>query len=171
MYLSFLGRAWANPTLAWSTGTRASTDRPSVRPTDRVRPIHMIWIRCTCPRWHAERPCHACACVRTWWWTVQCVVLIAIRPRTPTMGKRKAETPVQWTVKLERERDQRISSYLRSLVGVAILGFHVRQCSCESLYTNPFSHYYTSTTRTHSILDKTCAHKMLTGVHSPHPLT
>ena len=117
-------------------------DRPSDRPTDRVLPIHMIRIRCTCPRWHAVRPCQACVRVCTWWWTVQCIVLIAIRPRMPTMGKRKAETPAQWSVKLKRERDQRISSYLRSLVGVAILGFHVRQCSCWSLHTNPFSHYY-----------------------------
>ena len=64
-------------------------------------------------------------------------------------------------------RDQRISSYLCSLVGVTILGFHVRQCSCWSLHTNPFSHYYISTKCTHSILDKTCAQEMLTGVHDP----
>ena len=50
------------------------------------------------------------------------------------------------------------------LVSVAILGFHVRQFSRWSLYTKPFSHFYISTTRTHSILDKTCAHIMLTGM-------
>ena len=38
----------------------------------------------------------------------------------PTMGKRKAETPAQRTARLERERDQRTSSYLRFLVGVAM---------------------------------------------------
>ena len=34
----------------------------------------------------------------------------------------------------------------------------------------PFFTLLLSTTRTHSILDKTCAHKMLMGMHRPHPL-
>ena len=42
-------------------------------------------------------------------------------------GKAKTETPVKRTARLERERDQRTSSYFRFLVGVAILGFHARQ--------------------------------------------
>ena len=45
------------------------------------------------------------------------VVVTATRPRTLTMLKRKADTPAQRTVRLEWERDQLISSYLRSLVG------------------------------------------------------
>ena len=36
------------------------------------------------------------------------------------MGKRKAETSAQRTARLERERDQRTSSYLRFLVSVAM---------------------------------------------------
>ena len=30
--------------------------RPTDRPTDRVHPIHVIQIRCTCPRCHAAMP-------------------------------------------------------------------------------------------------------------------
>ena len=53
-------------------------------------------------------------------WTVQCVVVIATRLRTLAMGKRKAETHTQRTARLERARDQRTSSYLRFLFGVAM---------------------------------------------------
>ena len=81
------------------------------RPTDRVCPIHVILIRCTCPRCQAAMP-HSCMFDM---WIVQCVVEIATRLRMPTMGKRKAETPAQRTARLERERDQRTS-----LVGVAM---------------------------------------------------
>ena len=34
-------------------------DRPTDRPTDRVRPIHVMMIRCTCPRCQAAMP-HSC---------------------------------------------------------------------------------------------------------------
>ena len=71
-------------------------------------------------------------------WTVQWSVEIATRLRTPTMGKRKAETPAQWTARLERERDQRTSSYLRFLVGVAMHPW----VSCTSVF---LAGYFTQT--------------------------
>ena len=46
-------------------------DRPTNWPTDCVCPIHVILIHCTCPRCHTMP--HWCA----WWWTVQCIVVIA----------------------------------------------------------------------------------------------
>jgi len=113
-------------------------DQPCPSHSRDMDMLHMLMLACHIRPW----PFHASARVRAWWWTVQCIVVIAIRPRTLTMGKRKAETPAQRTARLERERDKRTSSYLRFLVGVAILGFHVRQFSRWSLYTNPFSHFY-----------------------------
>ena len=55
---------------------------------------------------------------------------IATRLRTPTTGKRKAETPTQRTARLEQERDQRTPSYLHFLVGVAM---HI-WISCTSVF-------------------------------------
>ena len=91
-------------------------DRPTDRPTDRPclsrsRDTDMLHVP-TLPSRHATFMSDMS--------TVQCVVEIATRLRTPTMGKRKAETPMQRTARLERERDQRTSSYLRFIVGVAM---------------------------------------------------
>ena len=100
--LAFLGWAWTSPTLAWSTGTRASTNQL----TDRPCPFHSRdtdTLHVPTLARHI-RPCHASAHVRAWWWTVQCAVVISIRPRMLTMGKRKAETFAQQTVRLEQER-------------------------------------------------------------------
>ena len=94
------------------------TDRPTDRPTDWLtdrptdRPCHshsrdMDTLHVPMPPCHA----HVNSAVR---------VVIATRLRMPTMEKRKAETPTHWTVRLERERDQRSPSYLCFLVGVAI---------------------------------------------------
>ena len=94
----------------------------------------------TLPRRHA-----------TLMWTVQCVVVIVTRLRTLTMGKRKAETPTQRTVRLEWEIDQRTSSYLRFLVGVAMHPW----VSCTSVF---LPSYFTQTLF-HSFLHKhnTCS--------------
>ena len=105
-----LGRAWASPTLAWSTGPRASTNRP----TDSVCPIHVILIHCTCPHYHAVPPCHVHvnSAVRS---------CDSYKTKNGNNGKVKSRpTPVQRTARLEWERDQRASSYLRFFVGVAM---------------------------------------------------
>ena len=77
-------------------------------PTDRPTVSVPLMIRCTCLCCHAAMP--------LMWTDVE----IATWLRTPTMGKQKAETPAQRTARLERERDQRTSSFLRFLVGVAM---------------------------------------------------
>ena len=90
------------------------THTPAHTPSNRTVSVPFMWY---CPRCHAmPRSC-------LWWWTVQCVVLvvIALRLRTPTMGKRKAETPVQQTARLEWETDQRTASYLASLLVLPFL--------------------------------------------------
>ena len=46
MYLSFLGQAWANPTLAWSTGTHASTDRPCPSHSHDTDTLHVSMLAC-----------------------------------------------------------------------------------------------------------------------------
>ena len=93
-------------------------DRPTDRPTNRVRPIHVlcvILICCTSPRYPRgaamPRSYHVNSAVRSH---------DSYKLRTPTMGKRKAETPAQRTARLEREGNQRTSSYLRFLVGLAM---------------------------------------------------
>ena len=88
------------------------TDQPTDQPTDRPCPSHS---RDTDTLHVPTLPSRNATLM-----SVQCVVEIATRLRTPTMGKRKAETPAQRTARLERERDQRTSSYLRFLVGVAM---------------------------------------------------
>ena len=139
----------ARPTLSWSTGPHAPTDWPIDRPTVSV-PFTWYWY---VARAHTNmRRRHA-----TLMWTVQCVVVIATRLRTPTMGKRKAETPAQRTVRLERERDQRTSSYLHFLsVSPSILEFYVRQFFSPVTSHKPFlTLSYIRTTCAHCILDKT----------------
>jgi len=137
------------------------------RPTDRVRPIHVILIHCMCQRCQAAMP-HSCPT-----WTLQCVVEIATRLRTATMGKCKADTRLSATNCEAGTRDQRTSWYLRFLVSVAMHPwvFTYVSFSRRLLHTNPFSHSYMSTTRAYCILDKTYRHVMHTGLHRPHPLT
>ena len=50
-------------------------------------------------------------------------VVIATKPRTLTVGKQKAETPMQQTARLEWERDQWTSSYLCFLSVSPFLAF------------------------------------------------
>ena len=160
--LKLIGASLSEPHTIVVCGTTC-IDRPTDWPTDHVRPIHDMLHVPTLPRCHAAMPLM---------WTVQCVVEIATRLRTPTMGKWKAETPTQWTARLERERDQRIFSYLCFIVSVAILGFHVCQFFSPVTSHKPlFTLSYISTTCAHCILDKTYGHVMHTGVHRPHPLT
>ena len=77
--------------------------------------VHII---VSCQAVHAPLPGRG----HGWLGTRLCkVVVIATRPRTPTMGKRKVEIPTQRTARLEQERDQQTSSYLHFLVGVTTL--------------------------------------------------
>ena len=111
-----------------STCIDQPTGRSTNRPTDRVRPSHVILIGCTCQRCHAD--------VRGEQWQ-----------EPSTMGRRKAgETPAQRSARLERERDRRRQRRAREteaeretsvfLVGVAIL-FHVRLAahSTQTVFT------------------------------------
>ena len=72
-------------------------------------------------------------------WTVQCVVEIATRLRTPTMGKRKAETPAQRTARLEWERLANLFILaLPCRCRHASLGFTYVSFSHRSLHTSLF---------------------------------
>ena len=107
-----------------------------------------------------------------WWWTVQCVVVIAIRPRTLTTGKQKLRHPRNelrgWN---ERETSEPLHTCASLSVSPCILGFHVRQFFSPVTSHKPFfTLSYISTTCVHCILDKTYAHIMHTGVHRPLPL-
>ena len=77
---------------------------------------------------------HACLHVKTTFKAIITLALVVVnsavrngdsyKTENADNEKAKAETPAQWIVRLERERDQRTSSHLCFLVGVAILGFH-----------------------------------------------
>ena len=108
----------------------------------------------TLPRHHA-----------TLMWTVKCVVVIATRLRTPTMGKRKPETPAQWTARLEWVRDQRTCASL--LVSPCILGFNVHQFFSLVTSHKPFFTLSYISTCARCILDKTYAHIMHTASIDP----
>ena len=140
-------------------------DRPTDRPTVSV-PFTWYWY---VARAHAAKPPgHT---VMSDMWTVQCVVEIATRLRTPTMGKRKPETPAQQTARLERETSEPLHACASLSVSLCIFGFHVRQFFSPVTSHKPlFTLSYISTTRAHCILDKTYGHVMHTGVHRPHPL-
>ena len=138
--------------LSWSTGARASTDRPgdqpTDRPTDRPCPSHS---RDTDTLHVPTLPSRYATLM-----SVQCVVEIATRLRTPTMGKRKAETPAQRTARLERETSEPLHTCASLSVSSCILGFHVRQFfSLVTSHKPLFTLSYISTTRAHCILDKT----------------
>ena len=140
------------------------TDRPTNWPTVSV-PFTWYWYVAHA---HATTRCRHAMLM----WTVQCVVVIAKRLRTPMMGKRKAETPTQRTVRLERERDQRTFHTCVSLsVSPWILGFTYVTFSRRSLHTNPFSHFPTYEQHVHTAFwTRLHAHVMHTGMHRPHPL-
>ena len=118
------------------------------RPTDRPCPSHSCDTD-TFARAHATtRHCHTALM-----WTVQCVVVIATRLRTPTMGKRKAETPAQQTA---RETSEPLHTCASLSVSPCILGFHVRNFFLPvTSYKFFFTLSYISTTCAHCILDKT----------------
>ena len=83
------------------------------RPTDRPCPSHSLDTDTLhvsmLPRRHA-----------TLMWTSAVCSGDSYKTEIADNGKAKSETPSQWTARLERERDQRTSSYLRFLVGVAM---------------------------------------------------
>ena len=81
--------------------------------------------------------CHA-----TLMWTVQCVVVIATRLRMLTMGKWKAETPAQQTVRLEWETSEPLHTCAFLSVSPCILEFHVRQFFSPATSHKPFFHTF-----------------------------
>ena len=157
-----LGRAWTSPTLVWSTETRASTDWlfPShSRDTDT---LHVPTLPCQPARassWEGG------VCGRdyaTLMWTVRCVVVIAARPRTLTMGKWKSRDTLATNYEAGmRERPANLFILVLPYCRCHHLGFHILagHFTQTLIYINLI------------ILDKTCAHVMCTGVHRLHPLT
>ena len=138
-------------------------DQPTDRPTDRVRPIHVILIRCMCPRCRAAMP-HSCPTYEL----CSGNSYKSLRLRTPMMGKRKAETPAQRTARLERETSKPLHTCASLSVSPCILGFHVRQFFLLVTSHKPlFTLSYISTTRAHCILDRTLIRKCIPGYIDP----
>ena len=90
--------------LSWSTGARASTDRPCPSHSRDTDTLHVP----TLPSRYATLM------------SVQCVVEIATRLRTPTMHGKAKSRDTRATNCEAGTRDQRTSSYLRFLVGVVM---------------------------------------------------
>ena len=131
-----------------STCIDRPTGRSTDRPTDRPCPSHS---RDTDTLHVPTLPSRYATLM-----SVQCVVEIATRLRTPTMGKRKAERPAQRTARLERETSEPLHTCASLSVSSCILGFHVRQFfSLVTSHKPLFTLSYISTTRAHCILDKT----------------
>ena len=160
-----------SPTLSWSTGPRASTDRPinralRGRPTDRVRPIHVILIRCACPRCQTAPPCHTH--VRD----VNSAVRSGDSYKTENADDEKAKSRDTRATNCEAgTRERPANLFILALpcrCRHASLGFYVRQFfSPVTLHKPLFTLSYISTTRAHCILDKTYGHVMHTGLHNP----
>ena len=70
------------------------------------------------------------------------VVVIATRPRAPTMRKQKAETVAQQTARLEWETSEPLHT-CPSLSVLSSLTFMYISFFCQSLHTNPFPHFST----------------------------
>ena len=115
-------------------------DQPTDRPTDRPCPSHSRDTETlhvpTLPSRHATLMYDM--------WTVHCVVEIATRLRTPTMGKRKQRHPRNelrgWN---ERETSEPFILALPCRCRHASLGFTYVSFSRRLLHTNPFSHFPT----------------------------
>ena len=123
--------------------------RPTNRPTNRVRPIHVILRRCTCPRAHAAMPrSHVNSAVHSG---------DSYKTENANNGKAKSRDTHTTNCKAEM-RDQQTSSYLRFFVGVTtVLGFYIRQFFSPVTSHKPFFIlFYISTTRVHCILDTYC---------------
>ena len=113
------------------------------RPTDRVRPIHVILIRCTCPR--CQSPCH----------THVRHVNSAVRSAVRSVDSYKTENAYDGKAK---SRDTRATNcevgtrerpanlFILALpcrCRHASLGFTYVSFSRRLLHTNPFSHFRT----------------------------
>jgi len=130
-----------SPTLVWSMGACASTDRP----TDCVRPIHVILIRCTClcchtmhyaslvPRPHPKNNAMPrYSAVRNG--------DIATRPRTESEKQRHPCNELRgWN---ERETSEPLYASA-SLSKSSSLAFSYVSFSRWSLHTNPFLQFST----------------------------
>ena len=104
------------------------------RPTDRVHPIHMILIRCTCPCCHA----HVNSAVHSG---------DSYKTENTDNGKAKSRDTRATNCEAEtREKDQRTSSYFHFLVGVAILGFHDFYWSLHTILFHTFLHKHNTWT-------------------------
>ena len=145
--------------------TDRAINRPTDRPTDRPCPSHS---RDTDTLHVPTLPSRYGTLM-----SVQCVVEIATRLRTPTMGKRKADTRA--TNCEAGTRDQRTSSYLRFLVGVVMHPWVSRTSVFLAGYftQTPFHTFlHKHNTRAHCILDKTLirTRNAYGGAYRPHPL-
>ena len=120
------GNMCINQTTDWPTDRL--TDQPCLSHSHDTDTLH------TCPH------CYALSRSRAWWWTVQCIVVIATRLRMPMMEKRKAETPSEWTAKLEWERETSEPLHTcASLLVLSSLAFMYGSFSCHAVTSHkPF---------------------------------
>ena len=108
------------------------------RPTDRVRPIHVILIRCTCPRCQAAPPCHTH--VRH----VNSPVRSGDSYKTDDWKAKSRDTRTTNCEAGTRERP--VNLFILALpcwCRHASLGFTYVSFSRRLLQTNPFSHFPT----------------------------
>ena len=158
-YTILLGRARASPTLAWSTGPRASTDRLTDRPcpshshdTDTLH-VPTLPRGAAMPRSYQNSAVHSRDIYKT-----------------ENADDVKAKSRDTHTMNCEagtRERPANLSP--------CILGFHVRQFFSSVTSHKPF---FFPTLVQHvpriyntAFWTRLCAHVMHTGVHRPHLLT
>ena len=140
---NFFGRAWVSPTLVWSMGACASTNQPTTRPTVSV-PFMWYWY---VARAYAATPCAMLASspgptqkITPCHATVQCVMVIATRPRTESEKQRYPCNELRGWNKRETSESLYASA---SLSKSSSLAFSYVSFSCWSLHTNPFLQFST----------------------------
>ena len=110
--------------------------RPTDQLTNRVRPINVILIRCTCPRYHAAPPCHA---------HVNCAVHCHDSYKTENVDDGKAKSrDTRATNCKAGTRERPANLFILALpcrCRHESLGFTYVSFSRRSLHTSPFSHF------------------------------
>ena len=132
------------------------------RPTDRVRPFHVILTRCTCPQCHAAIP-HSCE---------QCSARSGDSYKTENADNGKTKNRDTHAMNCEAGMRERPANFfiLVLLVGIAIHLWvsNVSQnavCTCCLMLESVKKGLCEVTSE-----KDTCTHVMHTGMHRPHPL-
>ena len=112
--------------------------RPTNQPTNRVHPIYMILICCTCPRYHVAPPCHT---------YVNSVVRSHDSYITKNADDGKVKSRNTRATNCEAgTRERPVNLFILALscqCHHASLGFTYVSFSHRSLHTSPFSHFPT----------------------------